>query len=260
MSLKPLTSWVEEQYDHIEHYFWSPQEIGRKTHGPKRTFAEWRDKLASHSTSMKHFLTQYFVLCPQSVTDQVLSKLCDKTCVGLSLVNPYHGVNLEGIVQPNMVFYREKHLILGKIQISGHSYVDHIVKLAVAALKYGDTFGSFESIDLFILATDTTYSKVVRPIKDNPDLETTISRAIDGIKGLDVWKEAALPSWLSKQDETTKTRLIDTLNKMVIHFVSYNDLSKHLLEVDTNETAQRLTHDLVQELRNRHLILTEYTQ
>ena len=97
MSLKPLTSWVEEQYDHIEHYFWSPQEIGRKTHGPKRTFAEWRDKLASHSTSMKHFLTQYFVLCPQSVTDQVLSKLCDKTCVGLSLVNPYHGVNLEGI-------------------------------------------------------------------------------------------------------------------------------------------------------------------
>jgi hypothetical protein len=147
----------------------------------------------------------------------------------------------------------ELHLVIGKVHITGPCYVDHIVKQAIAALKYEAQIGEFKTIDLFILTKDASYSRVVRPIKDNPNLEVTIENAIKGIRGEQIWKESAIPSWLQNQSETTKDALIDMLGKMKITLTSYQELGERLIAVETNPTATKLTADLLQELRNRGL-------
>ena len=257
--MKKLQHWTEQYYDQIEHYFWTPQDFGRKSNGKGLSWGHWLAKLKRDETPLNHLLSQLFVMMPQSFTQHILSSIVARTVEGFQLVNPYTtDAPLKGVVQPDLTFENANGLLFIEMKVDSHSTVDQCVKYAISAAIYEKAFGKYETIDLVMLAKSKDFSKVFRPIYQLPNEEVLRQQANLGLDGENVWKQASAKQYVGNASTEDILELKMVLKRMKLHLVDYQSFGEFSEVYDsTDETSKHILNSFVTELTTRHLFKTK---
>lgn len=131
-------NWTDEYAAIIEHYFWSPQQINRRSAEARLPWdVVWR-RLMGREVPLNHLLNIFFRLAPDELTASILNRgLPDP---GVNAVQPInlrayasHGHMLSGICQPDFAFASEYRLIFMEMKVGHRLSDDQILKYALTA-------------------------------------------------------------------------------------------------------------------------------
>ena len=243
----------------MEHYFWRPQDIGRKAHPdlPRQPWAHWRERLASQETPLNHILDLLFHISPQELLDQSISALLDRTESNLELVLPEPGTLDDNIVQPDIIVSNGKTLIFVEMKVDSKSSIDQFAKYAIAAHCILKDEPTINTVELIILSRYRDHSKVWRGAK-RKGLNSTGEVRDFALKGISsdqsIWDERGVLRYLNS-NPGVETDLSDLIQSMGLYLADYKMLESALTnyaKLEKNITP--LVDGVLEEFSKRGLI------
>lgn len=259
MPLKKAPYWTDLYYRVVEHYFWRPQAIGRKSdpEGPSRPWDHWKDKLQSQETPLNHILDFLFHIAPQELLDRVVSALLQRQLSNLQLVAPADGTIDYNVVQPDIIVSNSTALVFVEMKVDSKSSIDQFAKYAIAAHCIMEDEPKLTSVDLVLLTRNTDFERVWR---DSKRLGLSSERALRevAVRGLEhdptVWSERGVQRFTKSHPEAIP-KLSARIRLMGLHLADYAVLETALREYAADErTVDRLIQGVLQELARRKLV------
>lgn len=256
--MKKLEDWTEQYYNQIEHYFWTPQDFGRKSNQKNLPWSHWLTKLKNDETPLNHLLSQLLVMMPQSFTQHILSSVLVRTIDKFQVVHPYSSdAPLKGVIQPDLTFESKNGLVFIEMKVDSESSIDQFVKYAIAASIYEKAFGKYETIDLVMLGKSKDFKQFFRPIQLLPNEAALRQQANRGIDGEHVWKQASAKNYIENASPEDLQELKKVLEKMKLHLIDYQTIGESALQYQSpDETSEKILKYFLLELSTRNLFKT----
>jgi len=258
MRLRKAPYWTELYYQIVEHYFWRPQAIGRRSDPSKRhPWDYWKNKLESQEVPLNHVLEFLFYIAPEHLLDRIISALLGREIINLELVVPEPGSLNYNIVQPDIIISNGNELVFVEMKVDSKSSIDQFAKYAIAAIYLIDNDPTISSVDLVILSRHTKHECLW---KNSKKLGLTNEKALRemAITGIErdrsVWGERGVKRFLANNPDAAE-KLAERLRTMGLHITDYATLAHILQDYATEETAvNRLIQGVLEELLRRNLV------
>jgi len=260
MPLEKAPYWTDLYYRVVEHYFWKPQGIGRKSdpEKPSHPWKYWQGKLESQETPLNHILDLLFHIAPEELLDNVISALIGRQISNLQLVSPTPGTIDGNIVQPDIIVSNSTELVFVEMKVDSKSSIDQFTKYAIAADCIKQDEPQITSVDLVLLSRHKTHEQIWKKAKRYGLSSGSEVRevAIRALKHNDqsIWDERGVQRYL-KLYPNAIPQLIKQLKNMELHIADYSILESVLLDYAAKETAvNRLIQGVIQEFGRRNLV------
>ncbi len=251
--------WTELYYRIVEHYFWRPQDIGRKSDPakPGHPWGYWQKKLEAQETPLNHILDLLFHMAPQSILDQITTRLLGRAISGLELVHATPDLVDPNIVQPDIILLNEFELIFIEMKVDSRSSLDQYAKYAIAALSIRSELPNIETTDLVILGRHASHPQVWRGAR-KLGLDSTEKVKYVVAAGLreqsDIWKERGVQKYLSAFPEKREA-LANQAETMGLHLADYTKVADVLKGYSSpNDSLGPFVDGVLYEFRKRQLI------
>jgi len=206
----PLTTtlpWTSHYYSIVEHYFWEPGLIGRKSHGETHPWDYWKESLERQETPLNQMLNLLFCLAPRQVVDDCIGALVGGSLSGTGLVEV--GLN-HSIVQPDLVFKSGRRVTFVEMKVDSKSSIDQFVKYAIAAQLIQAEGANIESFHLVMLSRSTLHEKLWQGHRFHATQELR-DLAVQGLRhDSGVWRQSAVPTYLAGHPDR-----IDDLERII---------------------------------------------
>lgn len=258
MAVVRTPTWTDQYYRIVEHYFWSPQRIGRQSckDGKPRNWKYWQAKLENQETPLNHIVDIFFHVAPTELLDRIATKLISRPCSGLQLVHADAETIDANVVQPDIVLFGPKDLVFLELKVDSKSSVDQLGKYAIAANCICLEAPNIENVDLILVTRDafrTSPWKRIR-FRGEPSLNVAKDEAIRGFNGdADVWNERGIQRYLNKNPDQ-KDNVVGHLSSMDLHLGEYRQIAEVLQEFMAEEpTLERLIQGVLAEFKKREL-------
>ena len=258
MALEKAPYWTDLYYDVVAHYFWRPQDIGRKSDPEKqpRHWNYWREKLESQEAPLNHILNFLFHIAPQELLDRLISALLHRQMADLQLVAPAAGTIDHNIVQPDIILSNTSSLIFVEMKVDSRSSIDQFAKYGIAAHWIMQDEPQMTSVDLIMLGRHTDHCRIWKNAKRlGLTNEQSVRKA--AIRGLEqdptIWRERGVQRYIKAHPEEIP-KLAKRLQTMGLHLADYAVLEGVLSDYANKEsTVQRLVQGVLQEFTRRRL-------
>lgn len=258
MALKKAPYWTDLYYSLVEHYFWRPQDIGRKAHPdmPSHPWAYWRSRLLSQETPLNHILDLLFHISPKELLDQSISALLERQESNLELVSPEEGTLDDNVVQPDIIVSNNKSLIFVEMKVDSKSSIDQFVKYAIAAHCILKDEPAIESVNLIILSRHRDHSQIWRGAKRKglKSVDEIRELALKGLNGdQSIWDERGVQRYLSKNPAAVAD-LSNIIQTMGLHLADYKMLESALSTyIKKEKSIAPLVEGVLEEFGRRKL-------
>jgi len=257
MALKKAPYWTDLYYSLVEHYFWRPQDIGRKAHPdlPSQPWAYWKSRLASQETPLNHILDLLFHISPQELLDQSVSALLERDVSNLELVSPEEGTLDDNIVQPDIIVSNGESLIFVEMKVDSKSSIDQFAKYAIAAHCILKDEPEIKRAELIILSRNRDHSKVWRSAKRKGLNSCGEIRelALKGLNDQSIWEERGVLRYL-RNNPTSTPELSNLIQTMGLYLADYKMLDSALSAyIKTEKSIAPLVGGVLEEFRRREL-------
>jgi len=259
VALKKALYWTDLYYDVVEHYFWRPQDIGRKSDPdrPRRPWAHWKGKLESQETPLNHILDFVFHIVPPALLDRSIAALLQRPVAGCQLVAPTDGTIDDNIVQPDIIVSNHDSLIFVEMKVDSQSSIDQFAKYAIAAHCILRDEPQIKSVDLIVLSRRRDHMHVWKRARKLrlSSVEAIREVALRGLEGdPTIWKERSVPRYL-KSNPDAAPLLAEQINTMGLHLADYSMLEHAMKDYAAQEkTVERLIEGVLQEFKRRDLL------
>jgi len=261
MALEKAQYWTDLYYDVVKHYFWRPQDIGRKappSPKPRRPgWDHWRNRLRAQEAPLNHMMDFLFHVAPDELLNNTISALLPEPKSGLQLVAPTKGTIDPKIVQPDIILSNEDSLVFVEMKVDSQSSVDQFAKYAIAAHWILKADRSYTSVDLVVLSRYGNHLQVWKDAKklglsDGAAVRQLALRGLAGDPG--VWKQKGVPRFVRNNPEAVPS-LVNHVKSMGLHLSGYEALAGELIAYRAKEgkTVGRLIDGILEEFRRRGL-------
>ena len=259
MPLEKAPYWTDLYYRVVEHYFWAPQRIGRKS-DPKRTsrpWQYWKDKLESQETPLNHILDLLFHIAPDELLDRVVSAFLKRQVSNFKLVAPSPGTIDYNVVQPDIILSNSRALVFIEMKVDSQSSIDQFAKYAIAAHCITQDEPQINSTDLVLLTRRAAHEEVWKKAKklglsDAQSVRAVAMRALRSDST--IWGERGVQRYTKAHPEAVP-QLIDRMTSMGLHVLDYAVLANVLRHYAAEETTvNRLIQGVLREFERRELL------
>jgi hypothetical protein len=259
MPLEKAPYWTDLYYRVVEHYFWRPQNIGRKSNpeGTPKAWKHWKDKLQSQETPLNHILDLLFHIAPEQLLDRVVSALLQRQICNLRLVAPTPGTIDYNVVQPDIIVSNSAELVFIEMKVDSQSSIDQFAKYAIAAHCIVQDEPQITSVDFILL---TRHPNPQRVWKNAKKLGLSSEQAVREVarRALQhdptIWGERGVQRYTRSYPEAIPS-LAKQLMSMGLHLADYVLLERALRDYAAEETTvNRLIHGVLQEFARRNLV------
>lgn len=260
MPLEKAPYWTDLYYRVVEHYFWKPQGIGRKSDPdkPSHPWRYWQDKLESQETPLNHILDFLFHIAPEELLDRVVSALIGRQISNLQLVSPTPGTIDGNVVQPDIIVSNSTELVFIEMKVDSKYSIDQYTKYAIAADCIIQGEPEITSVDLVLLSRHKMHEKIWKKAKQygftsGSEIREVAIRALEN-NDQSIWDERGVQRYINSYPNAIP-QLIKQIKNMELHIADYSDLESVLLDYAEKETViNRLIHGVIQEFGRRDLV------
>lgn len=257
MALQKAPFWTDLYYQVVEHYFWSPQAIGRisNPNKPGKPWAHWRNTLASQETPLNHIIDFLFHIAPDDFLDSITTALLGRTTKGFNLVEASQGTLDANVVQPDMILCNGNELVFIEMKVDSQSSIDQFIKYAIASACIRTEEESIESVDLIMLTRKADHAYVWKNAKRYKiECEDSLKQiALKALQDDSILSQRGVQKYLRKNPDALKT-VISEIEGIRLHMVDYTVL-KQAMEVyaSREKSLSNLIHGVIEELNRRSL-------
>lgn len=257
MALQKAPFWTDLYYQVVQHYFWSPQRIGRIS-DPNKTgkpWAHWRNALASQETPLNHIIDLLFHIAPDDFIDFVMTALLGRNVEGFNLVETSEGTLDSNVVQPDMILCNGKELVFIEMKVDSQSSIDQYIKYAIASACIRAEEKSIKSVDLIMLTRKADHRfvwKNARRLKI--ECEDSLKQvARKALKDNSILCQRGVQKHFRRNPDDLDTVAAE-IDRLCLHMVDYTVL-KHAMEVyaSKEKSLSNLIHGVIEELNRRSL-------
>jgi hypothetical protein len=260
MPLEKAPYWTDLYYRVVEHYFWSPHRIGRKSdpEAARWPWNHWKDKLGSQETPLNHILDFLFHIAPERLLDQVVSALLPRPISGLKLVAPSPGTIDYNVVQPDIIVSNSAELVFIEIKVDSRSSIDQFAKYAIAAHCIRQDEPAINSVDLILLGRSTAHGRVWKRARKLGLFSDQAVREV-ALRALQheptIWGERGVQRYIGSHPEVIPA-LADQLMSMGLHLRDYCPVESALRNYASEDTTlNHLIDGVLHEFTRRRLVV-----